>query len=156
MLEQKVGIMKKTILKMMCGIIAMGMLAGCTGVSKPNPAEMNTILAASKFYQYVILKRLSDAMKKNDLMSVKKYVQQDKDIIKLTDADGRNILHHAACFHSMEVFQWLLDQGMDIHATDKFGNSVLHLLFYGIENEIWEEVSIYGFPFICGDPLDGS
>ena len=141
--------MKKTISGIMCGIIAAGLLAGCAGVSESNPSEKKTSLTESKIYQEIILMRLSDAIKKNDLMTVKKHVQQDKDIIKLTDADGRNILHYAACFHSMEVFQWLLDQGMDIHATDKFGNTVLHLLFYGI----WEEVSACGVPFICGDPL---
>ena len=141
--------MEKTISGIMCGIIATGMLTGCAGVSEPNPSEKKTILMASKFYQEIILMRLSDAIKENDIMTVKKHVQQDKDIIKLTDANGRNILHYAACFHSMEVFQWLLDQGMDIHATDKFGNTVLHLLFYGI----WEEVSACGVPFICGDPL---
>ena len=142
--------MKTTkIFGLMCGILVTGLLAGCAGVSESNPSEKKTILTESKIYQEIILIRLSNAIKKNDLMTVKKQVQQDKDIIKLTDADGRNILHYAACFHSIEVFQWLLDQGMDIHATDKFGNTVLHLLFYGI----WEEVSACGGPFICGDPL---
>ena len=112
-----------------CGIIAAGLLAGCAGVSEPNPSEKKTMQTAAKSDKNVLQERLYEAIKGNDLESVKKLVAQGADITYADDFMGQNALHHAACFHSMDVFQWLLDQGMNIHATDKFGNSVLHLLF---------------------------
>ena len=64
MLAQKEFIMKKTISGIMCGIIVIGLLAGCAGVSESNPSEKKTILTESKIYQEIILIRLSNAIKK--------------------------------------------------------------------------------------------
>lgn len=128
LLEQKGHIMKKTISGIMCGIIATGLLAGCVNVSESNPSEKKTQTVA-KPDQTVLQERLYKAIKENDLKTVKKLVAQGADITFADDFIGQNALHHAACFHSMDVFQWLLDQGMEIHTIDKFGNTVLHLLF---------------------------
>ena len=128
LLEQKGHIMKKTISGIMCGIIATGLLAGCVNVSESNPSEKK-IHTAAKPDQTVLQERLYKAIKGNDLKTVKKLVAQGADITFADDFTGQNALHHAACFHSMDVFQWLLDQGMEIHTIDKFGNTVLHLLF---------------------------
>jgi len=120
--------MRKTISRILLGIAAAGLLAGCVGVSESNPSEKKTTQMAAKPGKNALQERLYEAIKENDLESVKKLVAQGADIT-YADFFGQNALHYAASSHSLEIFQWLLDQGSDIHATDKDDNNMLHLLF---------------------------
>ncbi|XP_065344386.1 putative ankyrin repeat protein RF_0381 [Cloeon dipterum] len=47
-----------------------------------------------------------------------------------TDDTARNALHFAAEFSDLETCRWLLDQGVDLHAVENNGLSVLHFTGY--------------------------
>ena len=106
--------MDKTILKIMCGLIAAGMLAGCAGFfrseKKENPVRVS----------------LSEAVRKGDLNQVKSCLDQGADIAK-TDRRGRTVLHLAVMRENLEITRCLLEHGANVNCQDDEGVTPLHI-----------------------------
>ncbi|CAB3387340.1 Hypothetical predicted protein [Cloeon dipterum] len=93
---------------------------------------------ASKILQY-LFSRLSAAKFVHD---------KDGDLINEISADGEKILHLAAQFGSVEMCQWLIDQGQDLSAINRFNLS--NFLHYAALNSIngKDMIKTYGKDFI--------
>lgn len=65
-----------------------------------------------------------DAAKYGDIEAIEDFVAIGKTDDK--DDSGRNALHYAVGFNQPEAVQVLLDNKMDVNATDKYGNTGLH------------------------------
>lgn len=61
-----------------------------------------------------------------DLKQVKALLQKDPDLIRHTSLTGWTLMHYAALGGQPEVVKYLAEQGGDVHARDKFGDTPLH------------------------------
>ena len=90
MLEQKVGIMKKTILEMMCGIIAVGLLAGCVNVQE----------------------EFESAVYRDDLGAAEKWLARGATVNPKRKYEWDSLLGDVTYFgHHEEMVYWLLEHG---------------------------------------------
>ena len=115
--------MNKTILKIMCGLITAGMLAGCAGFSGSAKKEIPVRVS------------LSEAVRKGDLNQVKSCLDQGADIAK-TDRRGRTVLHLAVMVEKPEVARYLLEHGANVNSQDDEGRTPLHIASALKNNEI--------------------
>ena len=67
------------------------------------------------------------AILKSDLTELQTFMSQDPNIISQTRGDGNNLLHIAATRPNIEIIQYLLNQGIDIDATNNAGRTALHI-----------------------------
>lgn len=106
--------MNKTILKLMCAMIATGLLAGCAGFSgsakKESPVRVS----------------LSEAVRKGDLDQVKSCLDRGVDIEK-SDRRGRTPLHIAVMVEKPEIVRHLLEHGANVNCQDNEGRTPLHI-----------------------------
>ena len=65
--------------------------------------------------------------------------------LELKDKYGRTLLHFAAISGSLETFEFLLDKGLDIRATDNAGAGMLHYAAMGGSVEMIDFVIGQGF-----------
>ena len=67
------------------------------------------------------------AILKSNLEELKTFISQDPNILSHTRGDGNNLLHIAATRPNIEIIQYLLNQGMDVNATNDAGRTALHI-----------------------------
>lgn len=73
--------------------------------------------------------RVSEALwlaAKGDLEGLKQVVQRHPRVIKESDYDRRTCLHLAASYGQAKVVQWLLEEGANVNAQDRWGHTPLH------------------------------
>lgn len=107
--------MKKTFFGIAFGIIAAGMLAGCSlfsGSEKKNSPAVQV--------------SLPEAVWKGDLEQVKNCLNRGADIAK-SDRRGRTVLHLAVIRENLEITRFLLKHGADVNCQDDEGRTPLHI-----------------------------
>ncbi|MHC1705112.1 MAG: ankyrin repeat domain-containing protein [Tenuifilaceae bacterium] len=67
-----------------------------------------------------------EAVKKNDLQSVKSYIEKDTSLLNSIDLSGNTPLHIAAMIGSVPIADFLLSNGAEIDALNTQMNSPLH------------------------------
>lgn len=104
--------MKRTISRMVCLIIAAGILTGCADVFNSSPTGNNVRIKAEEKTE--VLKRFLHAVKKNDLKEAEKYLKLGADV---NAADDNELvpLHYAAVCQHVEMVKWLLAHGADVN-----------------------------------------
>jgi ankyrin repeat protein len=93
-----------------------------TGAIPPTAAA--TAAGIPSQQQPLEIANILDAAKYGDIEAIEDFVA----IGKTDDVDDseRNALHYAVGFNQAEAVQILLDNKMDVNATDKHGNTALH------------------------------
>jgi ankyrin repeat protein len=71
--------------------------------------------------------RFHDAAKRNFLVTVQKISSADKARLETLDQYKRTALHWAAAYGSLDVFNYLLDNGASVTVKDESNNTPLHL-----------------------------
>ena len=71
-----------------------------------------------------VISQLCQAAADGDLQYVQRLIKGGGDI-SLRDYDGRTPLHFAAASNHIEVARYLIEQGADVHAVDRFGARAL-------------------------------
>ena len=67
------------------------------------------------------------AILKSDLKELKTFISQDPSILFKTRGDGNTLLHIAATRPNREIIEYLLEQKIDINATNNSGRTALHI-----------------------------
>ena len=112
--------MKTTkIFGLVCGIIVVGLLTGCAGVSESKPADKE---------QNVSSHSLSIAVRRGDFVGVKYHVEHHANVME-TDSRGRTMLHLAVISGKFEIVQYLLEHGANVNSRDNDGKTPLHIAF---------------------------
>jgi ankyrin repeat protein len=64
----------------------------------------------------------------------------------MTDSHGKSLLHHL-CYNknaSMDVFNFIIEKGADIHAVDGIGNLPMHAACYNTNTTVaWEMIKYF-------------
>ena len=106
--------MKKTFFGIACGILAAGMLAGCS------------IFSGSEKKEDPVQVSLSEAVRKGNLSQVKSCLDHGADVAK-SDRRGRTALHFAVIVEKPEIVRCLLKHGANVNSRDDEGRTPLHI-----------------------------
>lgn len=90
-------------------------LSGCAGKLMPShhaPEEYSAIFAAASA---------------GDIAKLRRDIDDDPELIKATEWDGRTLLHDAADKSQASTAQYLLDRGADVNAVTGDGRTALHM-----------------------------
>ncbi|XP_014470680.1 PREDICTED: L-asparaginase-like [Dinoponera quadriceps] len=87
---------------------------------------------------YLLPAMMNDATIKSDIMKLKQLKEYNADMTQ-GNAEGRTALHIACCGGNIEVVQYLLTIGANVHAKDRFGHTPL---IDAIENDYHEIISM--------------
>jgi len=63
-------------------------------------------------------------------------VEQQTNIESL-DSNGWRALHYAARYRQWGMVKWLVENGADVTAKDKYGDTALHCAAYGMGHRKW-------------------
>lgn len=111
-------VMRKAISRILSGIIAAGLLAGCAGGSKSKPIADQE--------QRITSHSLPIAVRRGDLAGVRYHIKHNADVMA-TDSRGRTMLHLAVLTGKLEIVQYLVEHGADVNAKDAKGKTPLHI-----------------------------
>lgn len=73
--------------------------------------------------QLAQLSELHWAVRNDDALQLRKLLQQDKELVNVTDYDKRTPLHIAATHDCISVAKVLVSEGAALNAKDRWGNS---------------------------------
>jgi ankyrin repeat protein len=88
----------------------------------PRPAPLDPAVAA-----------LITAARSAPRSTIEALVGQQRELLKVPDAAGSTLLHHAAGFGALDTMEWLLDAGADVNTRNRLKSTPLH---WAIDNEM--------------------